>query len=193
MEYMLGFLIALVLILIFLLFRKAKPNKKTKPKPKERYDCRGFDHDHIHRNGTKYDDFGFDFYGYNAGGYNSAGYNRSGKNNKGQYDRFYDTKSCEEEGFLNKVYYPIALSNHARERFEERLRITDWQKMDELTLAAYRFGKSKRQIKKTSAYLVEEIEQKHQYGIVLIFKNYIYVFSSENVLITVYKKDKIPL
>ena len=65
--------------------------------------------------------------------------------------------------------------------------------MDMQTKEAYRFGKSKCQIKKTSAYLIEEIEKRHQHGIVLIFRNYVYVFFCENVLITVYKNDKIPL
>lgn len=62
--------------------------------------------------------------------------------------------------------------------------------MDLQTVDAYRFGKSKRQIKKTSAYLVDEIEQRHNHAMVLIYQNFIYAFSCENVLITVYRNDK---
>ena len=178
--------IGLLLILLFLLLPK-------KPKGKQRFDVRGFDHNHIHKNGTRFDDYGYDYYGYDKDGYNRQGYNKIGKNAKGQYDRFFDTTSREEEGFYNPQMYPVALSTHARERLNERLGISSLQQMNKQALDAYRFGKSKRHIKKTSAYLIDEIEQRHQDGIVLIYKNYIYVFSSKNLLVTVYKNDKIPL
>lgn len=184
MEYLI-FAILLIFIIVIAIFSKSKKKKH--------FDSRGFDHNHIHKNGTKYDDFGFDYYGYNSSGYNRQGYNVCGKNNKGQYDRFFDTKSCDEEGFYDPNQYPILLSIHARERIQERLGISEFQKMDLQTVDAYRFGKSKRQIKKTSAYLVDEIEQRHNHAIVLIYQNFIYVFSCENVLITVYRNDKIPL
>lgn len=183
-------LIICILTIISITYRKSKYKKYS---TKSKYDSRGFDHNHIHRNGTKYDDFGFDFYGYNSDGYNSDGYNACGKNNKGQYNRLFDAKSCDEEGFYDPKQHPIALSTHARERMKERLRIFDFQKMDKYAIDAYRFGRSKRQIKKSSAYLVDEIEQRDKNNIVLIYRNYIYIFSCENVLITVYKNDKIPL
>lgn len=186
MEYIV-LVICLFAIILFLLFL---PKKR---KSKSHYDKRGFSHNRIHKNGTKFDDYGYDYFGYDRNGYNQQGYNKFGKNQKGQYDRFFDTTSCEAEGFYNPRIYSIALSAHARERFAERLGISNLYKMETQTIDAYRFGKSKRQIKKTSAFLVEEIEQRHQNGIVLIFRNYIYVFSCENVLITVYKNDKIPL
>lgn len=161
--------------------------------PKSRYDSRGFDHNHIHRNGTKFDDHGYDYWGYDKSGYNRQGYNKKGRNRKGQYDRFFDTTACDEEGFLDPYEYPIGLPNHARERLAERLGINDPDKMELQAIAAYRYGRSKRQIKKTSAYLIEEIEQRHSNGVVLIYKNYIYLFSYDNELITVFKNDKIPL
>lgn len=179
-------LVSSILVPILLLTNK---NRKKRHK----YDRRGFDNNRNHKNGTKYDDFGFDFYGYDIEGYSKQGYNRYGKNRKGQYDRFFDITSCECEGFYNLKNYPITLTTHARERFCERLGITDFKKMDMFTIEAYRFGKSKRQIKKTSAYLVDEIEQNHDNSVVLIYKNTIYIFSCENVLKTVYKNNKIPL
>ena len=168
-------------------------SKGKKRKPTRKFDKRGFDHNYIHRNGTKYDDYGFDYYGYSAAGYNLEGYNRDGKNREGKYDRFRDTRSQEEEGFYDPFVYPVALTTHARERFAERLGICDDRKMNDMTFGAYAYGKSKRQIKKTSAYLVEEIEREHENSILLIYRNYIYVFSRENVLITVYKNDRIPM
>lgn len=182
-------LVGLFSMFLLHLLKRGSKKKKTK----RRFDRRGFDHNRIHKNGTKYDDFGFDFDGYSASGYNQQGYNRNGKNTEGKYNRFYDTKSQEEEGFYNPLVYPVALTTHARERFAERIGIYNDRTMNEMTYAAYAHGKSKRHIRKTSAYLVEEIEREHENGILLIYKNYVYVFSRENVLITIYKNDKIPL
>ena len=178
----------IVCILAIIGFTKRKPKKHPR-----RYNQRGFDHNRIHKNGTKFDDFGFDFDGYDASGYNQYGYNAFGKNAKGQYNRLHDTKSRSEEGFLNPRIFPVALTDHARMRLRERLNISDYSKMNAAAKNAYCFGKSKRQIKKSSAYLVDEIERRHENGIILIYRNYIYVFSDENVLITVYKNDSIPL
>lgn len=115
------------------------------------------------------------------------------KNAKGQYDRFYDTKSHDEEGFYDPRNYPIALTDHAQKRLQERLGIESLVEMRKCAVDAYRFGKSKRQIKKTSAALADEIEQKYENSIVLIYRNHIYVFTCENVLKTVFKNDRIPL
>ena len=41
--------------------------------------------------------------------------------------------------------------------------------------------------------IMEEREKNHENGVLLIYKGYIYVFSADNVLITVYKNDDIPL
>lgn len=190
MEYIVLALLMLFAVggLLFFLLRRKKTEKR-----RVRYDHRGFDHNHIHRNGTKYDDDGFDYAGFNADGFNRQGYNAFGRDVKGRYDRWHDTTSAAEEGFYPPGLYPVALTDHARLRLQERLRITDPVQMQNTAEAAYRFGKSKRQIKKTSGYWAEEIEQKHGNSAVLIYKNFIYVFSMENVLITVYRNDKIPL
>ncbi len=181
--------VILFAIILFLLFSPRKPKRKTK----SRYDKRGFDHNRIHRNGTKFDDYGYDFFGYDVNGYNEEGYNKLGKNNKGQYNRFFDTKACDEEGFYSPDEYPISITNHAHERMYERLGIRESQKRYAAALDAYRYGRSKRQIKKSSADLIEEIEQRHEDSVVLIHRNTIYIFSRDNVLKTVYKNDKIPL
>ena len=178
--------IAAIVILVVIAIRKPK-------RKQPRYDSRGFDCNRIHKNGTKYDDFGFDFYGYDANGYNHQGYNRQGRNCKGQYDRFFDTTSSDVEGFYNPRIHKIFVTPHAAERFRERLGITDSQKMQKLATEAYRFGKSKRQIKKTSAYLVEEVEQKYDNSVVLIYRNVVYIFTCDNVLKTLYRNDRIPL
>lgn len=136
---------------------------------------------------------GFDKFGYDLEGFNREGYNRLGRNRKNQYNRLFDTTSQDAEGFYNPNYYPIFVTPHAEKRFRERLDIADYRKMRMLALDAYRFGKSKRQIKKTSAYLVEEIEEKYDNSIVLIYRNVIYIFTPDNVLKTLYKNDKITL
>ena len=177
-----GLMAGLMILLIVLLFRRKRP-----------YDRRGFDHNRIHKNGTKYDDLGFDYDGYNAEGYDQDGYNRCGKNCKGQYDRLHDTRSLGEEGFLPPAYYPIGLTAHARERMMERLNIYDSDEMQLQAMKAYRFGKSKRQIRKTSGYQLDAIQSRHDNGVPLIYNNHIYIFSRENVLITVYWNDKVTL
>ena len=173
--------------------QKKKVSQKGQKSKRRQYDYRGFDWNHIHRNGTKYDDFGYDFYGYDAEGFNKQGYNKNGRNRSGKYDRYNDTTSNAEEGFSNPFDAPVALTDHAQKRFVERLGITDYATMRARTVSAYRYGKSKRQIKKTSAHLVEEIEQKYDNSVVLVYKNYIYVFTCENALKTVFKNERIPL
>lgn len=185
-------LIVLILLIVSWASKKTK-QKKPKGVKRERYNASGFDHNGIHRNGTKFDDAGFDCNGYNAEGFDRNGYNRKGKNAKGQYNRLFDPSSCAEEGFLDPRIHPVALTDHACFRLQERLHIYDKREMLKAAQKAYCFGKSKRQIKKTSAYLVEELEQRHENGIILIYNSYIYVFLKSNALKTVFKNEKIPL
>ena len=189
------FLILLAILVIFLIaIGLAHKRVKTPPQhPKQRYDSRGFDHNHIHINGTKYDNDGFDYRGYNAEGYDREGYTIRGKNKKGQYDRWHDKTSGEEEGFYDPRFYPVALTDHVITRMGERLNINQQQKMLDNARKAYRFGKSKRHIKKTSAYLLEEMEAKYDNSIALIYNGYIYIFTRENALKTFFKNDRIPL
>ena len=172
---------ALILLIVLLSCRR------------KRYDRRGFDGNRIHKNGTKYDDRGYDYFGYNAQGYNEQGYTLTGRNQKGQYNRLFDTTSTQEEGFRHLYGNPVQVPKHARERFAERMNVRDPQRMEQLAKEAYCFGKSRRQIKFTSRPMVEDIEQRHGNGIVLIYHGFIYIFSPDNKLITLYKNERIPL
>lgn len=190
-------IVFVALILLFVVF-KCWPKK---------YDHRGFDKKRIHKNGTRYDDSGYNYAGYDRNGYDRqgydaegfdhsgycrAGYNREGKNNKGQYNRFYDL-NYDQDGFYNFRQYPLGVSNHARQRMMERMHINDPYDIDKLAREAYCYGKSKRQVKKSTAALMEEIENSHGNSIILIHRGYLYVFSEDNILITVYKNERIPL
>lgn len=146
---------------------------------------------------TKYDDKGFDRKGYDKNGYNRAGYNRQGynrfgKNVKGQYNRLFDAY-YREDGFRNPQLYPIGVTNHARERMMERMHVQNVQDVNEIAFAAYCFGRSKRQIKKSSMAMIAEIESRHNGSVLLLYRGYVYVFSDDNKLITVYKNERIPL
>lgn len=185
---------ALVLLLIVL-------RRSTK------YDRRGFDRKGLHRNGTKYDDSGYDVTGYDRNGYNrqgydangydcfgynQKGYNREGRNSKGQYNRYFDIY-YKKDGFCNPKKYPVIVTTHARRRMVERMRLPNPRDAEKLTLDAYCYGRSKRQVKKSSAALMEEIENRYAHSVLLIYRGYIYIFSEDNKLITVYKNDRIPL
>ena len=98
-----------------------------------------------------------------------------------------------QDGFYNYKRYPLGVSTHARQRMTERMNIKNPRDIDKLAREAYCYGKSKRQVKKSSAALIAEIENSHENGIVLIHKGYIYIFSEDNTLITVYKNERIPL
>lgn len=176
--------IAAIFLLIAIFGRKGRPE--------DPYDNRGFDHNHIHKNGTKFDDYGFDYWGYDAEGYCEKGYDRNGKNRKGQYNRIYDTYSAQD-GLNDVRFYPISITPHAQMRMRERLGITDYQEMNELVFDAYRFGKSKRQIRKSSAFLVEECERNHDGNIILIYHNIVFVFSKDNSVVSLFPNDKFPL
>ena len=149
---------------------------------------RGFGRKPTQLNDAEYDADGFD-----REGYNRHGYNRKGKNRRGQYNRLYDTFSCEEEGFCDLGHSSVALSSHSVCRFRERMGITERRKMEQLAFEAFRFGKSKRQIKKSSAYWIDEMERKHDNGIVLIYHNYIYIFTCDRVLVTLFYNDRVEL
>lgn len=174
---------------------------------------RGFNRKGIHKNGSKYDDSGYDVHGfdrngynrlgydisgYNSEGYNQSGYNKFGRNAKGQYNRLFDiqnytTSSYSADGFLNPDRYPISVTSHAEARILERISHKATSEIQQLVKDAYCFGKSKRQIRRSSTALIETIESKYGTGIVLIYHGYIYIFSEDNRLITVYKNDHIPL
>ena len=169
MEYLpIIFIVAIFLCLLLLLRRKPKGTpQKPKPQIIPEYDSEG---------------------------YNQQGYNEVGRNRQGKYNRYYNVKCYKtdlhsEEGFLDIHENPLYLTNHARERMYERMGINDADRMWELAFEAYQFGKSKLQLMKSERGIIEEKEAKHDGCIILIYRNYCYVFTENNKLITVYKND----
>ena len=174
-------------------------------------DKRGFNRKVIHKNGTKFDDFGYDVTGYDKNGYNRSGYDKygydksgfnidgykiDGRNVNGKYNRLYDKQSYikdryNREGFLNPQIYPVALTNHSRERIYERVSSYANVNADKLVRDAYAYGKSSYQVMKTSSIILKEIESRYENGIALLYNGYIFIFSEENVLITMYKNEKV--
>lgn len=173
-------------------------------------DKNGFNRKGIHKNGTRFDDFGYDIRGYDKNGYdrygfdkngydvsgfNEAGYKIDGRNSNGKYNRLYDKQSYfkdryNREGFLNPQIYPVALTNHARERIYERYPNGGNVNADKLVREAYAYGKSSFQVMKTSSVFLKEIESRYENGTALLYNGYIFIFSEENVLITMYKNEK---
>lgn len=173
-------------------------------------DKRGFNRKGIHKNGTKFDNFGYDIKGYDKNGYNRNGFDKNGydisgynedgykidgRNANGKYNRLYDRQSYvkdrySREGFLNPRIYPVALTNHARERIYERYPNGRNVNADKLVQEAYAYGKSSFQVMKTSSIFLKDIENRYENGTALLYNGYIFIFSDENVLITMYKNEK---
>ena len=133
---------------------------------------------------------------YDDEGYNKAGYNEVGRNRQGKYNRYYNVKCYKtdlysEEGFLNIRRNRLYLTKHAKNRMRERMGISDYTKMYELAFEAYQFGKSKLQLMNSERILIEEKEFEYDDSIILIYRGYCYVFTTNNGLKTVYKNDKI--
>ena len=174
-------------------------------------DKRGFDRKGIHKNGTRFDDFGYDIrgynkkgynrngfdkYGYDVSGFNKEGYKIDGRNANGKYNRLYDKQSYikdrySREGFLNPQIYPVTLTNHARERIYERYPNAGNLNADQLVKEAYAYGKSSFQVMRTSSVFLKDIETRYENGTALLYNGYIFIFSEENVLITMYKNEKV--
>lgn len=170
------------------------------------YNRRGYDRAGYDRQG--YNRRGYDRDGYNRGGYDTRGYDRSGYDHQGytihgrdahgRYNRLYDvadftTSRRSAEGFLHPRLHPIGVTRHGAQRIQER--VPGWQYGDPwgLAMTAYCYGKSARQMKPSAAHVVREIEQRHESGIVLLYDGFVYIFSHDNQLITVYRNERIPL
>jgi hypothetical protein len=93
------------------------------------------------------------------------------------------------EGFLNPLRYPVGVTDHARQRFCERLNVCHFSKMDKITRDAYKYGKSSMQLTGALAKRLENISSRYGDNIALLYRGSIYVFSPDNSLITLYKKD----
>lgn len=155
------------------------------------YDRRGYDRD-------GFDRCGYDSKGYDRQGYNRQGYTIHGRDARGRYNRLYDMADFlhaqySAEGFLDPRRYPVGVTQHGVQRMHERMPGNAHKTPLEVAREAYCFGKSARQIRTSSVYLVREIEEREGTGVVLIYHGYIYIFSRDNQLITVYKNERIPL
>ncbi len=133
---------------------------------------------------------------YDIEGYNAQGYNIVGRNRQGKYNRYYDVKCYKtelysKEGFWDVRENRLYLTNHAKDRIAERMKIYDEREMYTLAFEAYQFGKSKFQLMKSERSIVEEKEQEYDNSVILIYRGYWYVFSENNGLITVYKNDRV--
>lgn len=186
-----------VILLVFFSFAKTK------------YDRRGFDQKGLHRNGTRfdnngydvrgfdadgYDEDGYDIRGYDVNGYNEQGYDLSGRNVKGKYNRLYDIGGFDEtsrnaDGFLCPDIYPVRIPPHAEGRIYKRQMSGIGVDPYKLATEAYCFGKSVRQIRKTDAAKLKEMENRHD-SIALIYHGYIYFFTEDNVLKTVIRNER---
>ena len=173
------------------------------------YDGRGFDKKGNHKNGTRYDDKGFDCFGYDKDGYSKSGfnrdgydregyrfngYNREGYDRKGNYDRFFDIAAFDNgeisiDGFYDPKVFSISISPHAKERFQERMAITDELEMDYVATCAYRYGKTKRQLSKNDAYYMKRKAANHPGKSLILYEDFYYVFSQDNSLVTLLPRD----
>ena len=91
---------------------------------------------------------------------------------------------------MNPRIYPVALTNHDRERIYERYPNGRNVNADKLVQEAYAYGKSSFQVMKTSSIFLKDIENRYENGTALLYNGYIFIFSDENVLITMYKNEK---
>lgn len=165
------------------------------------YDRDGYDRQGYNRRGRDRDGYnrcGYDVRGYDRNGYDRKGYTIHGRDARGRYNRLHDVADFAHgqwsaEGFFNPRYYPVGVTKHGAQRIHERMPDGMWKNPLEVAREAYCFGKSARQVKPSSVYLVREIEEREGTGVVLIYHGYIYIFSRDNQLITVYRNERIPL
>jgi len=96
-----------------------------------------------------------------------------------------------EDGFMPLSESPIVLTNHAIERYRERLSFCDLHTMNQDAEHAYLYGKTALQVPKTTASRLIDIENRHETEhedpiIALLYANRIYIFTDKNVLVTLY-------
>ncbi len=187
-------LVYVVVIVIMLIKRDSSGfNRRGVYKNGTRYDNRGYDRFGYDKNG--YDFTGFDMQGLDRQGFGRNGYNRMGYNRKREYNRLFDYATFDKsfvsrDGFYDPRYHSVGVTTHARKRFAERMGITDNLKMDSLAIDAYCYGKSKRQLRGYEVEYIKRKEKDHEGSTILLYGNFYYVFSADNSLITLYKKEK---
>lgn len=92
---------------------------------------------------------------------------------------------------MNPQIYSIAVANHAEERIYERYPNGENLNTDKLVQEAYAYGKSSFHVTRTSSVFLKDIETRYENGTALLYNRYIFIFSEENVLITMYKNEKV--
>ena len=92
---------------------------------------------------------------------------------------------------MNPQIYSIAVANHAEERIYERYPNGENVNAAKLAREAYAYGKSSFQVMRTSSVFLKEIETRYENGTALLYNGYIFIFSEENVLITMYKNERV--
>lgn len=123
-------------------------------------------------------------------------YDENGKNAQGQYNRYYDVSAFRvglysADGFLDPRKYPLALTDHGRQRMAERLGISNHEEQYRQAFEAYQFGKSALQLPASAAARLTEKQSQYGHSVILLYRNQLYVFSPDNVLITVYQNEDI--
>ena len=159
---------------------------------KDGYSKSGFNRDGYDRDG--YSKSGFNRDGYDREGYRVNGYSRSGYDRKGNYDRFFDIAAFDNgeisiDGFYDPKVFSISINPHAKERFQERMAITDELEMDYVATSAYRYGKTKRQLSKNDAYYMKRKAADHPGKFLILYEDFYYVFSQDNSLVTLFPRD----
>ncbi len=120
---------------------------------------------------------------------NSYDYRKDPQISKEREIQAYERKNWAEDGFLHPDFQ--AVTNHANQRMKERLGLNNEQEIYTKAREAYLFGKSANQLPADSAFRIRQKEGED--SVALIYRNFIYIFSKDNVLKTVYKNEDIHL
>ena len=86
--------------------------------------------------------------------------------------------------------YPVRVSVHAKERMSERMGLKTELEMLQRASDAFCYGKDVHQVTRSSAVEIKRIQGKYGHGVVYVYRGFIYIFSDDNCLITVYKDEK---
>lgn len=86
---------------------------------------------------------------------------------------------------------PVALTDHAVARMEERMGIKSESKMLRLAKDAYRYGKRAKHLPKKTAAKIRKKQRKYGGSTIAVYNGFMYVFSKDRALITVYKDESI--
>lgn len=83
----------------------------------------------------------------------------------------------------------VTLTDHAIMRMEERMDIRNEDRMLHLAQQAYQYGNRAEDLPQKAAILIRKKQKEYGNSTMVIYKGFIYVFSNDRVLITVYRND----